>query len=193
MYDPGDITGLLNRWTTGDPEAGDRLAPLIYSELHRLAERIFRGEHHGHTLQPTALVNEVFEKLVSVDVAWQDRAHFFALAARMMRRLLVDYARLRNSRKRGGDALKVTFDESQLADADRSAELIEFDEVLTALAEFDERKADLIQLQYFAGLTFSEMTEVTGLSSTTLDRELRLARAWMRTRLSAGTTSPRFQ
>ena len=115
MYDPGDITGLLNRWTTGDPEAGDSLAPLIYSELHRLAERIFRGEHHGHTLQPTALVNEVFEKLVSVDVARQDRAHFFPLAARMMRRLLVDYARLRNSRKRGGDALKVTFDESQLA------------------------------------------------------------------------------
>jgi RNA polymerase sigma factor (TIGR02999 family) len=184
MNEPADVTALLRSWSAGNPDAGDELAPLVYNELHRLAERIFRGEQHAHTLQPTVLVNEVFEELIDADVAWQDRAHFFALAARIMRRLLVDYARLRRARKRGGDGLRVTFDESQLAAPDISAELLVFDEVLSDLAALDERKAELIQLQYFAGLSYAEMTEVTGLSSSTLDRDLRLARAWIKARLT---------
>ena len=178
-----DITRLLNDWAGGDDAAGDALAPLVYDELRELAERLFRSERRGHTLQPTALVHEVYGRLVDVDVAWQDRAHFYALAARMMRRLLVDHAKARSAAKRGG-GLRVTLDEASLPAGDADAELLDLDEALTALAELDPRKAELIQLQYFGGLSFKEMEAVTGLSSSSLDRDLRMARAWLKDRLS---------
>lgn len=180
MSNDPNITQLLHDWTGGSEEAADALAPLIYDELHRIAERVFRRERTGHTLQPTVLVNEVFGKLVNANVAWQDRAHFFALAARMMRRLLIDYANARLAEKRGGDKIRVTLIESNTAQEGDDERLIDLDEALTALAELDERKSELIQLQYFAGLSFKEMQEVTGLSTSTLDRELRFARAWLK-------------
>jgi RNA polymerase sigma factor (TIGR02999 family) len=184
MSGPNEITRLLNDWADGDARAGDALAPLVYDELHKLAQRLFRSERAGHTLQPTALVHEIYGKLVNVDVSWQNRAHFYALAARMMRRLLVTHAKARTAAKRGGGALRVTIDESVAATEGTDTDLMALDEALTALAELDPRKAELIQLQYFGGLTFGEMEEVTSLSSSTLDRELRLARAWLKHRLT---------
>jgi len=180
MRETGEITSLLRQWAAGDRHAGDALTPLIYDELHRLAARVFRGESPGHTLQPTALVHEAYAKLVDVDVSWQDRAHFYSLAARMMRRLLVNHANARNAEKRGGDAIRVTLNESLAADTDADATLLALDEAVSKLAEIDARKADLVQLQYFGGLSFRDMEEITGLSSSTLDRELRLARAWLK-------------
>jgi len=180
MRESGEITGLLRQWAAGDRDAGDALTPLIYDELHRLAARVFRAEAPGHTLQPTALVHEAYAKLIDADVSWQDRAHFYSLAARMMRRLLVNHANARNTAKRGGDAIRVTLNESLAADADADADLLALDEAISKLAEIDARKADLVQLQYFGGLSFREMEEITGLSSSTLDRELRMARAWLK-------------
>jgi len=184
MNAPGDITRLLQAWTAGNDAAGEELAPLVYDQLHRLAERLFRSERAGHTLQPTALVHEVYTKLVAVDVDWQDRSHFYALAARMMRRLLVNHAKSRAAHKRGGAGLRVTLDEGSVAAGGADAEMIDLDEALTLLAELDSRKAELVQLQYFGGLSFKEMEAVTGLSSSTLDRDLRLARAWLKDRLA---------
>jgi RNA polymerase sigma factor (TIGR02999 family) len=184
MAQGGDITQLLNRWTSGDREAGEALAPLIYDELHKLAARIFSAERSSHTLQPTALLHEAYVKLLGVDVSWQDRAHFFSLAARMMRRLLVNHANARSAAKRGGAAVRVTLDESTMPAVDYDADILELDAALTELANIDERKAELIQLQYFGGLTFDEMQEVTGLSSSTIDRDLRFARAWLKDALA---------
>ena len=184
MDAPGDVTQLLNQWAGGDEQAGEALTPLVYDELHKIAARLFRSERSGHTLQPTALVHEAYANLIGADISWQDRAHFYSLAARMMRRLLVNHANAKNAAKRGGGAVRVTLDESRTPAADDSAELLDLDEALTRLAEMDERKAELIQLQYFGGLSFKEMEEVTGLSSSTLDRDLRFARAWLKDQLS---------
>lgn len=184
MADQQSITQLLNRWSTGDKEAGAALTPMVYDELQRMAKRLFRSEKRSHTLQPTALVHEAFVKLVEVDVTWQDRAHFFSLAARMMRRLLVNHANARNAAKRGGNAIRMTLDESALADGSADADLLDLEEALQGLAELDPRKAELIELQYFGGLSFKEMEEVTGLSSSTLDRDLRMARAWLKDQLT---------
>ncbi|MEM8984929.1 MAG: ECF-type sigma factor [Pseudomonadota bacterium] len=184
MGKSGDITQLLNRWIGGDSAAGDALAPLVYDELRRRAGRVFAGECVGHTLQPTALVNEAFAALVRVDITWQDRAHFFALAARMMRRLLVNHANAKLADKRGGGVLKVTLDPAAVTSDDLSAELVRLNDALQALADIDERKAELIELQYFGGLTFAEMEQVTGMSSSSLDRHLRMARAWLKDALT---------
>jgi len=184
MADQPPITQLLNQWSTGDKDAEAALTPLIYDELQRMAKRLFRSEKSSHTLQPTALVHEAFVKLVDVEVTWQDRAHFFSLAARMMRRLLVNHANARDAAKRGGDAIRVTLNESGVSAESADADLIDLEDALQALAELDGRKALLIELQYFGGLSFREMEEVTGLSSSTLDRDLRLARAWLKDALS---------
>ena len=183
MTDQQSITALLNRWGSGDKDAEAALTPMVYDELQRMARRLFRSESKSHTLQPTAIVHEAFVKLVDVDVTWQDRAHFFSLAARMMRRLLVNHANARNAAKRGGDAIKVTLVESAVAES-VDADLLDLEEALQALAELDARKAELIELQYFGGLSFKEMEEVTGLSSSTLDRDLRMARAWLKDQLT---------
>ncbi len=174
------ITLLLNQWAAGSKQAEASLAPMIYDELQRMAKRLFRSEKNSHTLQPTALVHEAFVKLIDVDITWQDRAHFYSLAARMMRRMLVNHANARNTAKRGGDSLKVTLHEGSVSAGTADTELLDLEEALQALGELDERKAQLIELQYFGGLSFQEMEEVTGLSSSTLDRDLRLARAWLK-------------
>lgn len=184
MGEPGEVTQLLRRLAEGDNQSAEALAPLIYEELQKLARRLFVSEKAGHTLQATALVNEAYVKLVNVDVSWQDRAHFYSLAARMMRRLLVNHAKAKNAAKRGGGALRVTLDESSVPATGADADLLLLDEALTTLADVDPRKADLVQLQYFGGLSFREMEEVTGLSSSTLDRELRMARAWLKNHLT---------
>jgi len=186
MKDSADLTVLLNDWTKGDGEALEQLAPLVYDHLHRSAYRAFAGEASDNTLQPTALVNEVFLKLVNADVPWQSRAHFYALSARMMRRLLINHANERDALKRGGGLQKVEFTEAgdfgQPAGA-YFADLFALNEALEELGRLDQRKLELLELQYFAGLGFREMAEVTGLSSSTLDRELRFARTWLRARL----------
>ena len=184
MVDRPPITQLLNQWSSGDKSAEATLTPMVYDELQRMAKRLFRSESNAHTLQPTALVHDAFLKLVDVDVTWQDRAHFFSLAARMMRRLLVNHANARNAAKRGGDAIRVTLNESVVSSASADADLIDLEEALSALTDLDPRKAQLIELQYFGGLSFREMEEVTGLSSSTLDRDLRLARAWLKSALA---------
>ncbi|MDZ7644388.1 MAG: sigma-70 family RNA polymerase sigma factor [Woeseiaceae bacterium] len=190
MDGPGNITQLLNSWAAGNEQAGEELAPRIYDELHRRAERLFRRERAGHTLQPTALVNEVYARLVSEELSWQDRSHFFALAARMMRRLLINHANARQAAKRGGGELHVTLNESSVESSHADVELLDLDAALTALAEFDPQLAELLQLRYFGGLSIREMEQVTGLSSSTLDRDLRLARAWLQTRLASGSDQP---
>ena len=175
MNQGGETTRLLNAWSAGDESALEQLSPLIYDELRRLARRAFAGEKKSHTLQPTALVHEAFVKLVDVEVSWRNRAHFFGLAARMMRRLLINHANARNAGKRGGDAISITLDESVVAGASTDLRLIEIDAAISKLAEIDAAKAEIVELKYFGGLTGNELAEVTGLSTTTLGRELKLA------------------
>lgn len=183
MANPEQITLLLQSWQEGDKAALDELATTVYDELRRLARSAFRGERAGHTLQPTALVNEAFVKLVNADISWQSRAHFFALSARMMRRILVNHAQSRSAQKRGGPAIAVTFHNSRVGETEPDERIEELDDALSELAQIYPRKADLVELQIFGGLTFEEMSEVSGLSSSTLTRELRMARAWLKQRL----------
>jgi RNA polymerase sigma factor (TIGR02999 family) len=185
MTESGEITALLRAWQEGDQGALEPLTQSVHAELRRLAGSAFRGERAGHTLQPTALVNEAFIKLVQADIGWQSRAHFFALSARMMRRLLLDHARNRNAQKRGGPMVAMTYHDSRHSDVLPDERFEDLDDALNRLAKLDKRKADLIELQVFGGLSFRELSEVTGLSSSTLDRELRLARAWLKRELSA--------
>lgn len=180
MSDPANITQLLNQWSGGDDKAGEQLTPIVYEELRRLARRIFSGERQGHTLQPTALVHEAYVKLIDADVTWQDRAHFYSLAARMMRRLLVNNANARGAEKRGGKAVRVTLVEDNVAGPSEEAGILALNEALESLAQIDERKSHLIELQYFGGLSQKEMEVVTGLSRSTIVRDLRLARAWVK-------------
>ena len=179
-----EITVLLKDWGKGDQKAGDQLTPLIYDELQRHAARLFRGENPAHTLQPTALVHEAYAKLINVEVSWQDRSHFYAMAARMMKRLLINHANARKAAKRGGGAIHVTFEEGQIADEGDDALLLDLTEALSDLEQIDARKAELVELQYFGGLTLEEMQNVTGLSPATIGRDLRFARAWLKDRLT---------
>ncbi|MEZ5921068.1 MAG: ECF-type sigma factor [Parvularculaceae bacterium] len=178
-----DITRLLREWSGGSATAGEALTPLVYDELHRAAARLFRRENAGHTLQPTALVHEAYAKLVNADVSWRDRAHFYALSARMMRRLLINYANQRLADKRGGDAARITlFDNVAAPDID--AALIDLTDALDELEHHDARKAQLIELQYFGGLSLEEIAEATNISTATVTRDLRFARAWLKEKLS---------
>lgn len=179
----GEITRLLRDWADGDAAALESLTPLVYGELRRIAQRLFGSESAGHTLQPTALVHEAYEKLIGVDTDWQDRTHFYALAARMMRRLLVNHANARNAAKRGGDVLRVTLDESAVG-SDADEDLLDLDEALSKLAGFDERMARILELHYFGGLTHEQAARVVGVSEPTSRRDLRLARAWLRKYMS---------
>lgn len=179
-----EITGLLNEWSKGDAAAGEELTPLIYDELHRCAARLFRGENAAHTLQPTALVHEAYAKLINVDMSWRDRTHFYALAARMMKRLLINHANGRNAAKRGGSAVHVTLDDDRLPADGVDAPLLDLTDALSALEEFDPRKAELIELKYFGGLTTEEIAIVTNLSVATIGRDLRFARAWLKDQIA---------
>src|SRR6185436_8580917 len=177
---PNQVTQLLIAWGNGDQAALEQLMPLVYSELHRLAHRHIKKERPGHTLQTSALLNEAFLRLVDQkDVHWHGRAHFFAIAAQMMRRILVDHARSRRYAKRGGEAHQVSFDEAAIVSRERSAELVAVDDALTGLAAHDSRKSRSVELRFFGGLNIEETAEVMGISPTTVQREWRSAKAWL--------------
>lgn len=179
------ITQLLTAWQAGNRAALDELTPLVYQELRRLAERYMRGEAVGHTLQATALVHEAYLRLVDSEQPWKNRAHFLGVAAQMMRRILVDHARARGSQKRGGDLSRVNLDEATIVTQDNDEVVLGLDDALTKLSKFDERKSRLIELRFFGGLTYEETAEVLSISTTTLDRELRMAKAWLKQELAA--------
>jgi RNA polymerase sigma factor (TIGR02999 family) len=180
---PSHITQLLADWQAGNRDALDQLTPVIYQELHRLAERYMRGESAGHTLQATALVNEAYLRLIDSEQPWKSRAHFLGVAAQMMRRILVDHARSRGSAKRGSDLSHVDIDEATIVTQDNGDIVLGLDAALLKLAKFDERKSRLVELRFFGGLTDEETQEVLGISVTTLERELRLAKAWLKQEL----------
>ncbi len=179
-----EVTRLLHAWRGGDSNAFAALTPLVYRELHRLAQKSFRGERANHTLQPTALVNEAFLSLVDAKVEWQDRAHFFALAARQMRRILVNHAVAKKTDKRGGGEENLPLEDVQELAGNNRVEITDIDDALTKLADFDSRKSEILELYYFAGLTYEEMAECLQLSTSTLNSELRLAKAWLKHALS---------
>jgi len=180
-----DVTQLLVAWGNGDENARDQLMPLVYTELHRLAHRHIKKERPGHTLQTSALVNEAFVRLVDQrDVNWQSRSHFFGIAAQMMRRILVDYARSRGYAKRGGNAQRVSLNEEMMITLQRSADVISVDEALTELATIDERKSRVVELKFFGGLSIEETAEVLGVSPGTVMRDWTLAKAWLRRAMS---------
>ena len=175
-----EITGLLLAWNEGDQEALDRLMPLVHDELHLLAHRYMAGERAGHPLQTTALVNEAYLRLIdSSRVRWQNRAHFFAVSAQLMRRILVDVARARKKLKRGGDAVQVSLDEAMTISDEPGADLVALDDALTALAAFDERKSKVVELRFFGGLTVEETAEVLNVSVMAVMRDWALAKVWL--------------
>ena len=172
-------TELLAAWRAGDASAGDRLMTVVYDELRRLAGRAMRKEQADHTLQPTALVNEAYLQLIRADVSYRDRTHFYAMAARVMRHVLVDHARRKGRQKRGGDVARVTLEEGLVAGDEPQADLLALDDALERLAAHQPRKARVIELFYFGGLTAEEVAEVVDVSVATVNRDLRMARAWL--------------
>ena len=178
------VTDLLTRWSQGDHAALAELTPLVYEELRRLAHRHMGGERTNHTLQTTALVNEVYLRLADqTNPRWQNRAHFFAVAARAMRQILVSYARGQRAEKRGGGALKMELDEAALVSPEESKEIVDLQEALERLATLDSRKAQVVELKYFGGLNYGEMAEVLKISPVTVRRDWRFAKAWLYTQL----------
>ena len=175
-----DVTALLRAWSAGDESALEKLTPFVYEELRRRAHRYMAREQTGHTLQTTALVNEVYVRLVKVsEVSWQNRAHFFAVCARMMRRILTDFARSRRYLKRGGNAARIPFDEALFAGCDVPADIVALDDALKALAGFDERKSRAVELRFFGGLSVEETAEVLQVSVETVHRDWKLSKAWL--------------
>jgi RNA polymerase sigma-70 factor (ECF subfamily) len=178
---PENVTKLLVAWGDGDEAARDELMPLVYQELHRLAHHYMNRERPGHTLQTSALVNEAFVRLIDQkEVRWQNRAHFFGLAAQMMRRVLVDYARSRQYAKRGGGAQQVSFDEALFVSEERAHEVVALDDALKDLAQFDQRKSQIVELRFFGGLSIEETAELLKVSPGTVMRDWTLAKAWLR-------------
>ncbi|MEE4304165.1 MAG: ECF-type sigma factor [Wenzhouxiangella sp.] len=180
-----EITRLLRYWQEGDQEACEELMTLVYQRLHQLADSQLARERSGHTLQPTALVNEAFLNLDANEIEWQDRNHFYALAAQVMRHLLVDHARSRSRIKRGGNLVRVDLETSQASVSGPSIEMLAFDQALDDLAENNARTARVLELTYFGGLTQDAIASLVGVSRRTVDRDLKLGRAWLRTRLKA--------
>ena len=184
---PPQVTQLLKAWGNGDEAARDELMTLVYAELHRLAHQYLKRERPGHTLQTSALVNEAFVKLIDQkDVRWQNRGHFFAIAAQLMRRILVDHARIRRAAKRGGSASPVSLDDALVISNERSAEVVALDEALTALATVDERKSQIVELRFFGGLSIEETAEVLAVSPGTVMRDWTPAKAWLRREMTSG-------
>lgn len=185
-----DVTRLLVRWKAGDSDAVDVLVPIIYNELHKLARHYLRDEHAAATLQPTALVNELYLRLVSHDLPdWESRSHFYGVAAHRMRQILVDHARAHTAAKRGGDVEKVELDEMVCFAPQKSAGVIALDDALTALASFDERKTRIIELRFFGGLSVDDTARMLGVSVATIGREQRLAEAWLRREMQRSASS----
>lgn len=179
-----ELTRLLDRWRAGETDARDRLTELVYPELRRLAQSCLAGERRDHTLDATAIVHEAYLRLVGSEVAWQDRVHFFAIAARVMRRILVDYAKAKRRLKRGGGRIRVTLDEGSLSLPAEGADVVDLDRALTQLAQTDPRKARVVELHFFAGLTQEEVADLLDVSERTVGRELRFAKAWLNRALS---------
>jgi RNA polymerase sigma factor (TIGR02999 family) len=179
-----NISELLVAWGSGDQAALDQLTPLIYDELHRLARRHMRREWPGHTLQTSALVNEAYLKLVDQNVRWQNRSHFFGLAAQLMRRILVDHARSRARHKRGGDAQRVALAATAVVSQVGTVDLVAIDDALSRLSEFDPEKARIVEMKFFGGLGVEEIARVLKVSSRTVEREWRKARAWLKRELA---------
>jgi RNA polymerase sigma factor (TIGR02999 family) len=174
------VTQLLIAWGNGDQSALDQLMPLVYNELHRLARRYMRRERAGNTLQTSALVNEAYVRLVDQkNVHWQNRAHFFAIAAQLMRRILVDHARQRQYQKRGGNAQRVTLDDTLIISDERAADVMALDDALNDLAAVDPRKSQMVELRFFAGLSIEETAEVLAVSPGTVMRDWTLTKAWL--------------
>lgn len=180
------ITRLLQSWRSGDAHAQDELVPLIYDRLRKLAGSYLRGERPGHTLGATALVHEAYLKLAGSEVDWHDRAHFFAVASVAMRRVLVDHAKHRNRDRRGGGAKRVEFEEALAIGAEPDPAILEVDEALTRLAQFDPRKARVLEMTFFGGLSYAEVGEAMGVSEATVKRDLRMARAWILHEMKSG-------
>jgi RNA polymerase sigma-70 factor, ECF subfamily len=175
-----NVTALLLAWSGGDQTALDQLIPVVHAELKRIARRYVARERQGHTLQPSALVNEAFLRLVDVHgVQWQDRAHFFALSAQMMRRILVNYALARGAGKRGGAVRQVSLDEAMVVSPARDSELVELDTALESLAKLDPRKAQTVELRFFAGLSVEETAAVLKVSPQTVLRDWKLSKTWL--------------
>ncbi len=187
MASPSEITGLLISWCDGDQSALERLTPLVEKELHQLAHYYMRRENPGHTLQTTALVNEAFLRLIDQkNVRWQNRAHFFGIAAQLMRRVLLNYARDQKRVKRGGGAVQLSLSEVDAIPAEQSVELIALDDALNKLASIDERKSRVVELRYFGGLSVEETAEVLNVSTITVARDWNMAKAWLAREISNG-------
>jgi RNA polymerase sigma factor (TIGR02999 family) len=179
------VTGLLLAWGRGDEAALEQLVPLVHGELRRLARRHMGHERQGHTLQATALVNEAYLRLIDVQqVHWQNRAHFFARSARLMRRILVDFARSRHYQKRGGGAQQVSLDEALVVGKERGADLVALDDALQALAAIDPRKSQVVEMRFFGGLSVEETAEALHVSPETVMRDWKLAKVWLARELS---------
>ncbi len=175
-----EVTLLLKDWCRGDKAALDRLLPLVHDELHRLAHRYMLRERAGHTLQTTALVNEAYMRLIDANqIEWQDRAHFFAISANLMRRILVDFARSRGYQKRGGNVIKVEFDDASVPSPKRSSDILVIDEILSRLAAFAPREARVVELRFFGGLSEEEAAEVCGVTGRTVKRDWAMAKSWL--------------
>ena len=187
-----EITQLLQAWSGGDEKALERLTPLVYNELHRTAQRYMARERPGHTLQATALIDEVYLRLVDCDgVNWQDRNHFFAVCARLMRRILTDFARSRNYLKRGGGAKRITFDESLHVSPEPDGDLVALDHALHGLSAVDKRKFDVVELRFFGGLSVKDTAAVLGVSDETIKRDWRLAKLWLLREMSGDPANGR--
>jgi RNA polymerase sigma factor (TIGR02999 family) len=182
-----EFTQLLKAWTTGDESALGKLTPLAYEQLHRVAQRYMAGERPGHSLQTTALVNEAYLKLVDCgQIQWQDRAHFFAVSAQLMRRILIDFARSRGYQRRGGGAFHLPLDEAPSVCAEPDNNLVALDDALQALAAVDDRKSKVVELRFFGGLSIEETAEVLRVSPETVQRDWRLAKVWLLREMSGG-------
>lgn len=187
LRDRGEVTNLLIAWSGGEPRAEERLLPLVYAELHELAASYMRRERAEHTLQPTALVHEAYMRLVDQErVQWQNRAHFFAIAAQMMRRILVDHARRRQAARRGDNPLAVPLNEIEGLGVEVSPDILAVDEALVALTALDTEKGRIVELRFFGGLSNAEIAEVLGVSLATIVRHWRVARAWLYRYLTTG-------
>jgi RNA polymerase sigma factor (TIGR02999 family) len=180
-----DVTQLLRAWSEGDSRALEELTPLVYQELYRRAHWQMAREHRGHTLQTTALVNEIYVRMVDLrGVTWRDRAHFFAISSRLIRHVLVDAARSRNAQKRGGRSPHVAIDEALIVSEEPRADVIALDDALKALARVDERKSRVVELRFFGGLDIEETAEILRVSPETVKRDWKLAKAWLRRELT---------
>ncbi len=185
-----EVTGLLQAWRSGDPAALNELLPLVYAELHRLAHFYMSQERSGHTLQTSALVNEAYLHLIDASgIDWHDRAHFFAVSAKIIRQVLMQHARARDARKRGGANIKVGLDDAFIPSPQRDADLIALDDALNALAESDPREASIVEMRFFGGLSEAETASVLGVSDRTVRREWDHARAWLLRELKRGASA----